>query len=306
MKKEEKIVKARCRKTGTYYGVVLARFGSEWKAVDVIPMTDDQARAFTSEVRQPAFETNGNLLACKRCGNRKIGGCRCTQKDYACSRKKGYHFDCIYCQEMEIDYTPGRASRSGKTEITLEQGQKVQITFSNVSWKKFDNIRIHRHSPEYILIEPRIHVTANEQSIEFHGYNVSEMNEGVYYTINPDDDFEILCDVDTSTVVPHPRGYMFIEMGLITAKIDQDGGSFLLDGKQVIRVGQRFSMRLSLSRGGEYTIEIDGQQAGSMYRQNRGKVDIRFGFWHESHHCTSLTHAYVRNIQMSQTRGGQQ
>ena len=300
--REEKILKARCKKTGTYYGVIVAKFksgllGSEWKAIDVIPMKAEQAAVLTSEVKQRSFETNENLLAC-------------TQQSYNCSSSKGYHFDCIYCQEMEIDYSAGRApigsSGSGKAEITLEQGRKVQITFSNVTWQKFDKIQIHPTSPEYARIEPKVHVIANEQAIEFHGYNVSEMNEGVFYTINPDDDFEIACDVDTSTVQAHPQGYLYIEMGLITARIDQNGGSFLLDGKDVMQVGKRFKMCLSLSKGGEYTIEINGIKVGSLFRQNRDKVEIRFGFWHESHHCTSLTRAFVRNIHMSQIRGGKQ
>ena len=55
------------------------------------------------------------------------------------------------------------------------------VTFSNVEWKKFDNIRVHPSGAKYN--EPRIHVVANRDNIEFHGYNVSEMDEGVYYKI---------------------------------------------------------------------------------------------------------------------------
>ena len=152
--KESKIVKARCKKTGTYYGVVLEKFFLEWKAVDVIPMSDEQARVLTSEVRQRSFETNDNLQACRTCGNRKIGGCKCTENSYSC-KKKEYHFPCIYCHNMEIDYTEGRGS--GRTEITLEQGRKVQITFSNVTWQKFDRIQTHPTADRFRHIEPKVH-----------------------------------------------------------------------------------------------------------------------------------------------------
>lgn len=304
---ELKIVKARCKKTGIYYGLEVARHGLVWRVVDVIPLTQEQGELLTSEVRQlGGFSTNENLLACKQCGNRKIGGCKCSPKAHPCSPDMGYHFDCVYCREMEIIYTKASVPGSGTTEITLEQGKKVQITFSNVKWQKFDKIRIHPGPGEYRAIEPKVHVIADGQAIEFHGYNISEMNEGVYYAIRPEDDFEIVCNVDTSKVKPHPTGHMYIEMGLITARIDQNGGSFLLDGQEVIRVGTRFQMRLSLTEGGRYRIEINGQKAGEVFRRNANNVEIRFGFWHESHNCEMLTEAYVRNIEMSQTRGTRQ
>ena len=41
------------------------------------------------------------------------------------------------------------------------------VTFSNVEWKKFDNIRVHPSGAEYN--EPRVHVIANRDNIEFHG-----------------------------------------------------------------------------------------------------------------------------------------
>jgi len=307
--KEQKIVKARCRKTGKYYGITVSPFGTEWKAVDVIPLSADEGRVLTSQVRQAYFETNDNLLACRYCGSRRIGGCKCTKAHFSCSSKKEYNFDCIYCQEMEIDYSMGKASRkfgSGKTEITLEQGMKYQITFSNVEWRHFDKIQFHADAGPFSHIEPKEHVIADGQRIEFHGYNVSEMNEGVLYEINPDDDFEIVCDVDTTTVKQHPEGYLYIEMGPITAKINEQGGAFFLDGRQVAQVGQRFRMRLSVSKGGQYTIEIDNRQVGTLYSQNRERVEIRFGFWHESHYCENITRAYVNNIEMSQVCGGQQ
>ena len=312
---ETKIVKAKCKKTGLYYGLMVSQFGSTWKVVDVVPMTQEQGEAVTSEVKQEQFVTNGNLLACKRCGNRKVSGCKCSQKTNNCSPRMGYHFNCVYCQNLELIFTRARPTieRPG-SEITLVQGKKVKITFSNVEWRKFDNIQSHPTSPEYASIEPKVHVIADEERIEFRGYNVSEMNEGVYYTISQQDDFEIVCDVDTSTVQEHPRGYLYIQLDRITAQIDQNGGAFLLDGKTVAKVGTRFSMALSRTEGGRNRIFLDGKLVGDTaqritgkyFQQNAGDIEIRFGFWHERHDCRSLTKAYIQNIQMSQTpRSGQ-
>ena len=307
---ETKIVKAKCQKTGIYYGLTVKRFQDIWKVVDVIPLTQEQGKLLSSEVKQSRFETNSNLLPCYSCGSRIVGGCKCPEKTNNCSPQMGYHFNCVYCQHLKVDYSKGRmeSARLGQNsgQITLEQGKKVKITFSNVKWKKYDKIQHHTHRLEYAMIEPKVHVIANEDKIEFHGYNVSEMDEGVYYTIDGKDDFEISCDVNTSTIQPHPGGCLSIEMGIITAKIDQGGGSFFLAEKPVARVGAQFSMTLSVTDGGRYMVVIDGSKAGEMTTRNARTVDIRFGFTHSSHDCSMLSHAYISDIQMSQTRGGSQ
>lgn len=307
---ETKIVKARCKKTKLYYGLTVKKIQDVWKVVDVIPLTAEQGSLLTSEVKQPRFETNGNLLACYRCGSRVVGGCRCPEKENACSPRMGYHFNCIYCHNLEVDYSRGKPSVSyagqGPGEITLVQGKKVKITFSNVKWEKYDRILHHPHAESFAKYEPKVHIVADEEKIEFHGYNVSEMNEGVFYTIGGNDDFEISCDVDTSTIKPHPGGCLSIEMGAITARIDQNGGSFFLGGQAVAQVGSRFSMTLSLTEGGRYTVTVNGKKAGEVFKRNGQSVEVRFGFSHGSHYCEMLSHAYITGIQMSQTPGGRQ
>lgn len=301
---ESKMLKAICKKTGICFGLEVKRFGSDWKVVNAVRLSDDEASVLTSEVKQATFETNNNLVACRTCGNRKIGGCKCPKKAHQCSKKMKYEFDCVYCQELEIDYSKARGlpRNAQSDEITLEQGQKVKITFSNVEWKKYDRITLHPSGARYN--EPKTHIIANEEKIEFHGYNVSAMDEGVYYSIGSDDDFEISCDVNTSTIQPHPGGHLLISMGIITAQLDQNGGVFYLDGKQVAKVGSKFNMCLSLSHGGKYTITINGKVAGTGYKKNKQSVDIVFGFKHSSHDCHILSHAYISDIQMSQTKGG--
>ncbi len=299
---ERKFVKVKCKKTGIYYGLDVERFGSAWKVVNMTSLPDDKARIVTSEVRQPSFETNSNLLACRICGNRKVGGCSCARKMVQCKRGMDYQFACIYCSELEVDYSlPTRADLAGirGDKVTLEQGKEVKIvTFSNVEWTHFDNIQTHPTALEYLLIEPKKHVIANEENIEFHGYNVSEMNEGVFYMIKGHDDFEIECDVDTSTISPHPGGHLYVSFGAITAQITEKGGTFLLNGSQVAQVGSKFHMVLSVIDGC-YSVVINGVKKGEVRAPSQSDVKVTFGFWHSSHHCTQLSHAYMRGIKMT-------
>ena len=282
------------------------RIGAEWKVVNMTDLSETDAQLMTSEVSQPQFMTNENLIPCPNCGSRLVSGCSCARKKHQCSPRMRYQFDCIYCKELELDYSrPKGVSRSmeGK-ELTLEQGKKVKITFSNVEWKRYDNVQFHPSGARYNERPP--HIVAEEERIEFHGYNVSQMDEGVYYEIGANDDFEIICDVDTSTIKPHPGGHLEIKLGIITARIDQNGGSFYLNGNTVAQVGSKFHMALSLTKGGTYTIEINGRLVGKTFSQNKKNIRIQFGFIHGPHDCHLLSHAYINNIQMSFTKGRQQ
>ena len=192
-------------------------------------------------------------------------------------------------------------------QLGTRSGQSVvhkykAVTFSNVEWRQYDNILMHPSGAQFN--EPAIHVIANEENIEFHGYNVSAMNEGVRYTIDPSDDFEIECDINTSTISPHPGGYLEISLGLISAYLNENGGSILLDGARVATVGPQFHLRMSLTDGGQYEVEIDGKVVGRKFQASENEIDIRFGFIHDSHCCRLLSHAYVSDISMMQAAGG--
>lgn len=155
---ESKFLKARCKKTGIYYGLEIKQFGSTWKVVNMIRLSDDEAKVISSEIKQPTFETNQNLLACSKCGSRKVGGCTCAKKAHQCSKSMKYAFDCIYCSELEIDYTlPSRSELGGREggTVTLSQGQEVKIRYADdrplskifvgVGWdpaKRGDNIDV--------------------------------------------------------------------------------------------------------------------------------------------------------------------
>ena len=129
-----KFVKARCKKTGRWMSLEVKQFGSVWKVVNMTDLSDSDAAKVASEVRQASFETNDTLLACQRCGHRKVGGCGCSKKLHSCSRSMGYHFDCVYCEELEIDYSLPTRPESGAREgdvVKLAQGQEVVIKYAD-------------------------------------------------------------------------------------------------------------------------------------------------------------------------------
>lgn len=301
---KSRFLKAKCKKTGQYYALEIKKFGSEWRVVNMVSLSAEQAALTVSLVRQSSFETNTNLLACVECGSRKVGGCKCPAKKRRCSAKDEYNFDCIYCTELEVDYSRPTArdiARFGGKSFTSPQGDEIDVvTFSNVEWKKFDNVYPHDVAPAHYN-EPRVHVHASGENIEFHGYNVSRMDEGVYYTINANDDFEIECDVDTSTIQPHPGGCLYINFGSITAEITQNGGSFYLNGAAIAQVGSRFHMVLSLVDG-VYSVVVDKVTKGAASQSGTSEVKVTFGFKHDSHYCNILSHAYVRGIKMIHSR----
>lgn len=172
------------------------------------------------------------------------------------------------------------------------------ITFSNVEWEQYDKISVHPSGAEFN--EPLVHIVANEESIEFHGYNVSQMDEGVTYTINADDDFEIECDINTSTIQPHPGGNLIISLGIISARLSESGGDILMDGESFAAVGSRFNLKMSLTDGGHYEVYIDRKLVGSKQNPTMGGIDVLFGFVHDSHCCSILSHAYISDIKMKQ------
>jgi stress response protein SCP2 len=127
-----KFIKAYCNKTKKYFGLECREFSGEWKVVNFIDLKAEEAAVLTSEIEQPVFKTNSNLIPCDECSKRVVGGCSCPSKHRACSASMPYNFQCIYCNELVIDYEEADVSDSekGKT-ITLSQGQEVVIRGRN-------------------------------------------------------------------------------------------------------------------------------------------------------------------------------
>ena len=297
---DTKFIKAYCAKSDQYFGLEIKKFGSVWKVVNMDLLDYEKGKVVVSQVRQDNMETADNLQPCLKCGSRRVGGCGCpSHARKRCSKNMPYYFQCIYCNDFKLDFSlpsPKDIERYKGGKIVF-QGKEVKlITFSNVRWTKFDHLNFHDPAPMYR--EPPVHVIYSEDNIEFHGYNISAMDEGVYYTIGQNDDFEIECDVDTSTISPHPGGYLSVRFGVLSANITENGGSFLLDGNTVATVGSRFRMRLSIMEGGRHLVYINDVKYGDLFVPSSEPIRITFGFAHENHHCELLSHAYLRNIRM--------
>lgn len=131
--KNTKFLKAYCDKSKKYYGLEIKKFGSTWKVIDFIELSKEEASVLTSEIKQPSFSTNENLLPCKACGKRTVGACACPPRSASCRVGMGYEFQCIYCKNLKIDYTPARAAQGRKEgdTIVLSQGQVVKLHFED-------------------------------------------------------------------------------------------------------------------------------------------------------------------------------
>ena len=129
-----KFIKAYCEKSRKYFALEIKKFGSVWKVVNATHLSAEEAKLVASEIEQPSFETNKNLIPCSICGGRKIGGCSCSRTKHQCATGMKYQFDCVYCDGLKIDYSLPTASevgrRAGET-VVLSQGQEVKIRFAD-------------------------------------------------------------------------------------------------------------------------------------------------------------------------------
>lgn len=133
---EEKVqfVKAKCKKTGRYFGLITEKLGSAWKVTNMINLTDEEGKLVASQLRETSLVSNDNLLACLTCGSRRVGGCSCA-KSRSCSKDMKYQLACLYCSELEIDLSRPRGGvgfKKGDT-IKLEQNQEIPICFEDES-----------------------------------------------------------------------------------------------------------------------------------------------------------------------------
>ncbi len=139
--KDTKVLKSYCEISKKYYGIVVKKFGAEWKIVDFIPVNTESGKlmASPSDVRQDKYLSNANLLPCSTGGSRVA--CSCALKSGKCSPSMGYNFQCLYCSNLKIDYAKPRSvsgHRAGEI-IQLDQGQVIKIEFDD---RALTNIKV--------------------------------------------------------------------------------------------------------------------------------------------------------------------
>ena len=105
---DTKIIKTICAKTGKYFALEVKQFGGEYRVVNMVELSGDEADHIASEIRVKALKSAENLLPCSRCGSRTVMGCACA-RSAKCSKNTPYRFQCLYCKEMCFDNTGVKA-----------------------------------------------------------------------------------------------------------------------------------------------------------------------------------------------------
>ena len=124
-------LKAMCRKTGKWFGLEIEKIGSFPAVItNFVDITEEMANHITPQYSvDPHIETGKNLVACKYCRSRKFGNCSCSKRRKMCRSTDKYDFQCVYCDELEIDY-------SGASET--DSGFYNHFTVSNLPKSAFD------------------------------------------------------------------------------------------------------------------------------------------------------------------------
>lgn len=136
---ESKMLKAKCKKTGQYFGLELREIEGKWLVVNMVRLSEDESKVIASEVKQSVFVTNKNLLPCLKCGSRIVGRCNCAKKKHSCSPSMKYQFDCIYCDELEIDYSrPRMRGPYTKWAGTSNIPDAIKDKYGNPQGSQFD------------------------------------------------------------------------------------------------------------------------------------------------------------------------
>ena len=102
---KSKVVKMKCQKYKKYFCAELKQNNGIWKVVNFIPINSDEYSVLQTELKIDNLMTDDSLLACRRCGSRRISGCSCSYKFINCCDNDKYDFNCIYCDKIEVDYS---------------------------------------------------------------------------------------------------------------------------------------------------------------------------------------------------------
>ena len=113
----EKYIKAHCKKTKKFYCIEVQQVSADWKAVNFVNLTDDEASVINTEVKVNKITTSQHLIPCFKCNSRSVAGCSCATKSKHCMTER-YYFQCIYCNELAID--------PGSTKV-----EKIYVTSPN-------------------------------------------------------------------------------------------------------------------------------------------------------------------------------
>ena len=102
---DNRIIKTFCSKSMKHFLLDLRNDKGEWRAVNFVEMTAEEAKNVTSELSSSGIKSSASILPCTSCGSRNIAGCNCATKKYKCKKNEPYRLDCLYCSEMKTDHS---------------------------------------------------------------------------------------------------------------------------------------------------------------------------------------------------------
>lgn len=129
------LIKAYCRKTGKKFCLEINKNGSEKKVVNFIELTEEENKLIKSTISLTNLTTNNTLLPCK-CGKRLVGGCNCPKLQKGCKINNKYNFQCIYCNELEIEKPKGKDLKIYVTSPKFDNIGEV-LNSMNIKYESF-------------------------------------------------------------------------------------------------------------------------------------------------------------------------
>lgn len=112
---ESKFVKAYCDKANKYFVLEVAKRNDCFEIVNFVDLTAEDAKFIFTEISASELVTAKHLIPCRYCGSRKFASCTCNQKKKNCLASNKYDYQCVYCNELRIDFLRSRC-RSPYTE----------------------------------------------------------------------------------------------------------------------------------------------------------------------------------------------
>ena len=107
-------LKAKCRRTGKWFGLEVEKDRGPAVITNFVDITEEMANHISPQYSvDENIETGRNLIACKYCRSRRFAGCSCNKNRKTCRPSDKYDFQCVYCNELEIDYFGADERASG-------------------------------------------------------------------------------------------------------------------------------------------------------------------------------------------------
>ena len=106
MKNKNSIYRAKCRKTNQQF---LIETNNSDTVVNFLDISDKVAETIGSTRKWENLHVASSLRKCIWCGSKNVGKCNCAKNHNFCVPKGTYHYQCLFCNELEPVFTGNRA-----------------------------------------------------------------------------------------------------------------------------------------------------------------------------------------------------